>query len=379
MKMLARLAALALLAASCPLARAEGEALQGAVKTSGRQVEVRLQHKDGRPAAGVELRLLDAGKRAVAVGNTDAEGRWAGAVNRTGVYEAVVEGGAGAGDGLRLAFVVLTLDPPATDRVPWGGVVAAAGCLFGALVLGFVRVKHRFLLQCALAAGGMGLLAWVAWVHWLGPRAPAAPPDFDVAKSAREFLRDRSVRPLSEPLERLLADTSVKCVETQPHALLGQTAPDFELTDSGGQALRLRERLSRGPVVLVFYYGYYCNHCVSQLFALNDDIKKFRELGAEVIAVSADPPELTRQRFQRYGAFAFPVLSDPGHKAGRLYGVFRPAKGEEPEDLQHGTFVIGRDGRVHWAHTGYEPFTGNRTLLYELARLEGRLPSPKPN
>src|SRR5262249_13085079 len=140
---------------------------------------------------------------------------------------------------------------------------------------------------------------------------------------------------------------------------------------SGGRSVRV----GRGPVVLVFYYGYYCNHCVAQLFALHEDVKKFRELGAEVIAVSADPPELTRQRFERSGAFAFPVLADPGHKAAQRYGVFRPAAGNVPEELRHGTFVIGRDGRVHWAYRGSEPFTGNATLLYELARLEGRLPA----
>ena len=52
-------------------------------------------------------------------------------------------------------------------------------------------------------------------------------------------------------------------------------------------------------MVLVFYYGYHCNHCVGQLFALHDDISKFRELGAEVVAVSADPPEWTRERWDR--------------------------------------------------------------------------------
>jgi hypothetical protein len=45
--------------------------------------------------------------------------------------------------------------------------------------------------------------------------------------------------------------------------------------------------------------------------------------------------------------------------------------------LRHGRFVIDRDGRVHSAHSGHEPFTGNRTLLYELARLEGRRPAAR--
>ena len=46
--------------------------------------------------------------------------------------------------------------------------------------------------------------------------------------------------------------------------------------------------------MLVFYYGYHCNHCVKQLFGLHDDIERFRALGATVVAVSADLPETTR-------------------------------------------------------------------------------------
>ncbi|MBY0233254.1 MAG: hypothetical protein K2W96_28570, partial [Gemmataceae bacterium] len=34
--------------------------------------------------------------------------------------------------------------------------------------------------------------------------------------------------------------------------------------------------------------------------------------------------------------------------------------------------LVSRDGRVAWANRGDEPFTENRTLLVEIARLEGR-------
>lgn len=71
------------------------------------------------------------------------------------------------------------------------------------------------------------------------------------------------------------------------------------------------------------------------------------------------------------------MLSDPGNKTAQTYGVCQPASGKTPANLQHGTFVIGRDGRVVWAQYGSEAFTGNLTLLYELARLEGRLPAEK--
>jgi peroxiredoxin len=109
------------------------------------------------------------------------------------------------------------------------------------------------------------------------------------------------------------------------------------------QQRQLSEFLDKGPVVAVFYNSYYCNHCVGQLFALHNDAKHFQELAAQIIAISADSPELTQQRFAQYGPFAFSVLSDPGNKVGQLYRVFTPPKDGKPSDLLHGTFVIARN------------------------------------
>jgi peroxiredoxin len=382
---LAPLAALALLAACTPACRA-AEDLEASMAVSGRVVEVRVRHKDGRPAAGVPVRLLYGRQLTAAAATTDGQGRCAPVVTRPGPYEAVIETGPGAADTLHIPFLVL--DVAAADRVPRTAAAAGLGCLLGAAVL-FVALRWKQrggraaspaggLLGLALLAAGVGLLSWAAWRHTHRPTPPPSDTEPDVADAARDFLRERNVLPLSGPLAELLANTRAEREPTQEHPLLGRPAPDFELSDHLQQPWRLRERLGRGPVVLVFYYGYHCNHCVGQLFALHDDISKFRELGAEVVAVSADPPEWTRERFRQYGPFAFPVLSDPGNQVAQGYGAARPASGKEREDLQHGTFVIGRDGRVRWAYTGNQPFTGNRTLLHELARSEGRLPNGKP-
>jgi len=163
-------------------------------------------------------------------------------------------------------------------------------------------------------------------------------------------------------------------VATQPHPLLEHAACDFTLEDHQGQPWSLQRQLGRGPVVLVFYLGYYCNACVHDLFELNADFERFHGLGTEVVAISADPPSLTRDRYEEYGAFEFPLLSDPGHVVAQLYGMYQAASGCAPEEILHGTFLIGRDGRVHWVRFGDAPFRNNKTLLYEVARLENKLP-----
>ena len=236
--------------------------------------------------------------------------------------------------------------PPARPTTPirrWRVAVVAAACLVAGT---------------ALAAG---LLRREA--------PPPAPEPPDLAREAEADLARRNYKPLSDPLAALLADPAYKPVPTQAHPLLGRPAPDFALPDTDGKAVSLSEARKAGPVVLVFYYGYQCDHCVSQLFALHKDIDKFRELGATVLALSADPGDQTRERFKRYGAFAFPVLSDPANAVATKYGTYAPnPKAGEDGDLLHGTFVIDREGRVAWANRGDGPFTENRTLLVELHR-----------
>ena len=181
-----------------------------------------------------------------------------------------------------------------------------------------------------------------------------------------------------------LTDPSAACrVETQPHLLLGRPAPDFTLNDYLGQPWNLAEQLARGPVLVVFYLGYSCNACVHHLVELDADLERFRELGAQVVAVSADPPELTRERFEQYGVLGFPVLADPGHKVAERFGTFRPAvvapSGEEvePEQLLHAAFIIDRQTGVFWTHRGDAPFRSSMALLYEINRLRSTsLPEP---
>ncbi|HVJ79846.1 MAG TPA: peroxiredoxin family protein, partial [Planctomycetia bacterium] len=225
-----------------------------------------------------------------------------------------------------------------------------------------------------MLSGGLAGMIWCL-VQVLRPPSPRA----DLVAGVRRILLADKGAPLSEPLAEILKAAPTFAVRTQPHPLLDKPAPGFVLKGVDGKELRLAEALAKGPVVLVFYYGYHCDHCVSQLFALNEDLKYFRELGAEVIAASADPPELTREKYDEFrakgGAFAFPVLSDPGNRVAESYGAFVPAAKGRQEDLQHGTFVIDRLGFVRWANLGSAPFVNVRALLGELARLEGRLPA----
>lgn len=191
-------------------------------------------------------------------------------------------------------------------------------------------------------------------------------PTGNIKQDAEAYLEAVKKPRLSEPLRELLADGQFIVAESRPHPLLKQPAPDFQLKNHEGQLVSLQETLAQGPVVLVFYYGYDCSHCVAQLFGLQEDLKYFQELGARIVAISADPPEETKARFEEYGAFNFTVLSDPENKIAQQYGVFIPETAERPSDLKHGTFLINPAGKVFFSTFGYKPFLDNKSLLFML-------------
>jgi peroxiredoxin Q/BCP len=229
----------------------------------------------------------------------------------------------------------------------------------------------EILFLCVLVLAGWGLVGLVR-AHPL-PAPEVEKPD--LAQKATRYLRKTKKSALSGPLLDLLANPGTFYVKSMPHELLGLAAPDFELSDCHGKKHKLTTYLERGPVVLIFYFGYHCNHCVSQLFDVNEDLHYFKQLGATVLAISADPPEETLERFKEYGEFNFPVLSDPKNEVAEDYGVLVTLKEGRGQLLFHGTFLIDAEGHVQWVNIDDKPFSANRTLLYKLARMQGKVPS----
>jgi thioredoxin-dependent peroxiredoxin len=181
-------------------------------------------------------------------------------------------------------------------------------------------------------------------------------PTGDVAADAKAFL----VAARTQPLQNAAPKATVA---GQSHPLLGKIAPEFELPDDEGKRWSLSELRHDGPVIVVFYYGYHCSHCVAQLFGLEDDLPKFTRHGVRIVALSADPPSDTAERFRQYGRFHFPVLSDHDYHVAERYGVYSPATAGREEDLKHGTFLVNQNGQIEWAYTGNQPFVDNKLLL----------------
>ena len=103
-------------------------------------------------------------------------------------------------------------------------------------------------------------------------------------------------------------------------ARAGDRAPGFILTDADGQTVCLSRLLAQGPVVLSFYRGDWCPFCGLELQALRDALPGIRELGANVVAISAEAPA-DRQKAVSPSTPGLAMLSDPGCVVARSYGV----------------------------------------------------------
>jgi peroxiredoxin len=195
----------------------------------------------------------------------------------------------------------------------------------------------------------------------------------DLSTATMTYVRSRKEQTLSEPLSQILADSRHTAVATQFHIMLGRSAPEFTLVNDQGQSVTWNTKKVDGPTVIVFYYGYKCIHCVAQLFALDEDIALFEELGVHVVAISDDPPEHTAAQFKKHGRFRFTVLSDPGNQVAEAFGVYQPPWNGGSEVRRHGTFLVGSDGCIFWVDIGKEPFLDSKSLLIHLARHEQEL------
>jgi peroxiredoxin len=146
-------------------------------------------------------------------------------------------------------------------------------------------------------------------------------------------------------------------------------APEWTLADSDGKSRSLSDYQGR-PVVVVFYLGAGCVHCIEQLNLLTPAAKDFESQGINILAVSTETPQglhKTLQKSSKPGGFPFPIVADPSLAAFKAYRAF-----DDFEDMPlHGTFLVDGEGKIRWQDIGYDPFTDFRFLAAESKRLLG--------
>lgn len=122
---------------------------------------------------------------------------------------------------------------------------------------------------------------------------------------------------------------------------VGANAPGFTLpSDSWENEVSLESQTREGPVVLFFYPGDWSRVCGDQMLELQDNLDRFEEHGARVLAVSVDSP-WSHKAYAEERGLSFPLLSDFQREVVEDYGVLH-----EQGFAERAYFVIDGEGVV---------------------------------
>lgn len=113
----------------------------------------------------------------------------------------------------------------------------------------------------------------------------------------------------------------VAIAQGQPEGIfLGARAPEFKGIDQFGRTVQLREEAKKRPVVLVFYRGYWCPHCIRLLKNLQDSLSFFTSKGVSVIAISPESEESMAKTLEKTKA-GFSFLRDSALAIAKRYDM----------------------------------------------------------
>ena len=162
---------------------------------------------------------------------------------------------------------------------------------------------------------------------------------------------------------------------------VGDLAPDFELQDTSGKSVHLRDFWRNGPALIMFWRHYGCSCGVDRANSLKNEYDDYIKLGASVVVIGQGEPERSKEYSQRNG-IPCSVLCDPTFSVYEAYDLLegKPSQivydapdeylhidyetGAELQKSRHGTdgglvdspwqlpgeFVIDQKGIIQLAH-----------------------------
>jgi peroxiredoxin Q/BCP len=120
--------------------------------------------------------------------------------------------------------------------------------------------------------------------------------------------------------------------------LLGEKAPDFELLNQDGEAVKLSD--FRGHKVIMFAYPKAgTSGCTVQACGFRDNFPKFGTANAVILGLSPDLPDALL-KWQQDENLPYDLLSDPDHQVLEAWGAWG-------EKTSFGNTTIGVL-RSHW-------------------------------
>lgn len=123
---------------------------------------------------------------------------------------------------------------------------------------------------------------------------------------------------------------------------IGDTLPDFQLTDQKGEVFDINSVKGKNYLVIYFYPKNFTPGCTKEACSFRDSFEDFHELGAIVIGISSDSKK-SHERFAKKHQLPFTLLSDSKGVVKRSFGVKNNFLGLIPG---RETFVVNKEGII---------------------------------
>lgn len=127
----------------------------------------------------------------------------------------------------------------------------------------------------------------------------------------------------------------------------GTKAPEFTLQDSGLNEVSLSDYSDKN-VVLLFFPLAFTGVCTTELCTMRDNIAKYNDMDAQILAVSVDSP-FTLAKFKEEQQLNFPLLSDFNKEVSQNYGAYYEEFHGMRGVAKRSAFVIDKEGTVQYA------------------------------
>jgi peroxiredoxin Q/BCP len=137
---------------------------------------------------------------------------------------------------------------------------------------------------------------------------------------------------------------NVKAQSEQKTLIVGDAMPAFKLTDQNGNLFNSAAYVGKSILVIYFYPKDESMVCTKEACAFRDSFADFAKAGAKIIGIN-DGTVASHKNFRDHYKLPFILLSDPGNKVYKLFGVKNTMfmTGRE-------TFVIDLHGKIAFTY-----------------------------
>jgi peroxiredoxin len=168
----------------------------------------------------------------------------------------------------------------------------------------------------------------------------------------------------------LITGLQLQAQEKPEGLFINSKAPDFKGKDQNGNDIVLKDLRKKGPVVIIFYRGYWCPYCNKELQKLEDSLQLIKEKGAQLIAITPEKQEGIAKTLEKTKA-SYPIITDEELKIMKAYDVayrvdaktidrYKMASidlaannGQKPDAVYlpvPAVYIIGRDGEIKYRY-----------------------------